>query len=984
MRIRAAGTAFGLTMTDPTGAPVLTAREMTLRPVTADALRAAGGDDSLFRVEWTHVPATPAASPGPSLAEVGDLAEVTGEVPDFVVLRRSPAPGGAVADAARTAVTELLGVLQRWLADERFEASRLVVPTRGAVSTRPGEDVTDLVAAPLWGLVRSAQSENPGRFVLLDADEAPDWAAVLPVIIATGESQFAVRSGEVLLPRFARPGSGEGLTPPAGERAWRLRRGPGRVLDDLSLTPCPEATLPLENGQVRVRMRAAGMNFRDVLISLGVLADADTLGSEGAGVVVETGPGVTGLRSGDRVMGLIPGAFGPLATVDHHNVVKTPDAWSDEQAAALPVAYVTAYYGLADLGRLGKGESVLVHAGTGGVGMAAIRLAQHWGADVYATASPHKWDVLRELGIPEDHLASSRTLEFENRFPAVDVVLNSLTGDFTDASLRLLKPGGRFIEMGKADIRAPEGVDYRPFDLDAPAPERIAAMLAEVVELIEKDALKPLPVRTWDVRRAPEAFRHMSQAKHTGKLVLTIPQPINPDGTALITGGTGVLGTLTAHHLITTHDLKNVVLISRNGPDAPGATELRAELSAMGADVTIAACDAADRDALRRVIEAIPAEHPLTAVVHAAGVLDDATIPRLTGEHVQRVLTPKVDAALNLHDLTRDHDLAAFVLFSSGAGLLGTPGQGNHAAANVFLDALAAHRRANGRPATSIAWGWWAPVSESTRGLGRSDRARFARGGARALTAERGMALFDACGALDEPVVMAADIDLTRLREESGTMSSLWRGLVRSSARPAAAGGGAEDGSSLARRLAALPAAERETVLLDLVIGQAATVLGHAGTGAIGPRRAFKELGFDSLTAVELRNRLNTATGLRLPATLIFDQPNPAALTRYLRAELVPEETPAAPPVLAELDRLQATLSAASPDERTRAEVTARLRAMLSAWHAAGRTGDQGAARIESASADEVLAFIDNELGRPGGRGARPSPSPEELDVNGR
>ena len=358
----------------------------------------------------------------------------------------------------------------------------------------------------------------------------------MPAAVASGEPQLAIRAGQVLVPRLRAAAAADVLAPPAGSPAWRLAVARQGTLEGLALADDPQALAPLGPGQVRVAVRAAGLNFRDVVIALGMNPGLGTrIGDEGAGTVIETGPGVATLTPGDRVMGAFSG-IGPVAVADHRMLVKVPAGWSFAQAAGVPVVFLTAWYGLAGLARLRPGESVLVHAGAGGVGMAAIQLAGHLGAEVFATASPAKWQVLRSLGVADDHIASSRSAEFEDAFRAVtggrgvDVVLNSLTGELTDASLRLLADGGRLIEMGKADIRDPRqvardhpGTAYRAFDLMEVEPERIGEMLGELMGLFAAGVLRPLPVTAWDVRRAPEAFRYISQARHTGKVVLTMP-----------------------------------------------------------------------------------------------------------------------------------------------------------------------------------------------------------------------------------------------------------------------------------------------------------------------------------------------------------------------------------------------------------------------------------------------------------------------------
>jgi len=368
-----------------------------------------------------------------------------------------------------------------------------------------------------------------------------------------------------------------------------------------------------------------------------------------------------------------------------------------------------------------------------------------------------------------------------------------------------------------------------------------------------------------------------------------VPAPGEPRtlaGTVLITGGTGTLGGLVARHLVREHAVTRLVLASRTGPGAGGAAALRDELTGLGARVEVVACDAADRAALAAVLDTIPAEEPLS-VVHAAGVLDDGVLAGLTPERVDAVLAPKVDAARNLHELTRDRDLTAFVLFSSAATTFGAAGQGGYAAANAYLDALARHRAAHGLPATSLSWGLWEQVSALTAGLSDADRRRGARGGVGALPTADGLALFDAALATSEPHLVPVRLDLAALRG-SGTVPPLLRGLVRPSTRTAARGAAA---SSLRQRFAALAEPARSEAALALVRDHVAEVLGHGSPAAIDPDRAFQEMGFDSLTAVELRNRLTEDTSLRLPATLVFDHPTPLALARRVLADLLGEDT---------------------------------------------------------------------------------------------
>ncbi|MFI2779953.1 SDR family NAD(P)-dependent oxidoreductase, partial [Streptomyces sp. ALB3] len=919
VRITPTGSGVRLLAADGSGSPVARVESLVLRPVTAEQLTASGADqDALFHLEWTPVPVSP-DGPARRWAVIGegwpqalgaepyaDLAAVDPAVDLVLVTHGAKAgddhgaeAGDDLASDVRRSVHELLALVQEWLADPRFADALLVVATHGAVVPRGEDALSDLAGAAAWGLIRSAQSENPGRLVLVDLDDSHD--ALLPAL-ATGEPQLAIRAGDVFVPRLGRAAAGESLVPPSGDTPWRLDITQKGTFENLALAGCPDVAGPLAPGAVRVGMRAAGLNFRDVLIALGVYPGDATMGIEGAGVVLETGPGVTGLQPGDRVMGLFSGAFGPVAVTDRRTLARIPDGWSFTEAASAPVVFMTAYYALVDLGRLQPGESVLVHAAAGGVGMAAVQLAQHLGAEVFGTASSGKWDVVRSLGLDDAHIASSRTLDFERQFlevtegRGVDVVLDSLAREFVDASLRLLPRGGRFMEMGKTDIRDAEeiaaahpGVAYQAFDLIEAGPERIGQLMAEVLALFDSGALKPLPIRTWDVRQAQEAFRFLAKARHVGKVVLTVPEPVERHGTVLVTGATGALGGLVARHLVAEHGVRSLVLTGRRGASAAGAATLAAELTEAGAEVVLAACDVTDRDQLAAVLAAVPEDRPLTGVVHAAGVLDDGVVSSMTRERLDAVLRPKVDGAVHLHELTAGLDLSMFVTFSSVAGVFGGPGQANYASANAFLDGLAQQRRSAGLVATSLAWGPWATTDGMLGRLDGSDVDRMVRSGVLPLADEHGLALLDAALASPRAALVPVNLDLPALQVQAaaGALPGVFRGLVRTSGRRRAPAAVAPGASTLGERLDGLAPQERDRELLDLVRTQAASVLGHAGAETVDGDKQFKELGVDSLTAVELRNRLNAATGLRLPATLVFDYPTPAALAAFLLTEIM-------------------------------------------------------------------------------------------------
>jgi polyketide synthase 12 len=386
------------------------------------------------------------------------------------------------------------------------------------------------------------------------------------------------------------------------------------------------------------------------------------------------------------------------------------------------------------------------------------------------------------------------------------------------------------------------------------------------------------------VRDAAEAFRHLREGHNVGKVVLTVPRAVDPERTVLVTGGTGGLGALTARRLVERHGARHLLLVSRSGAEAAGAADLEAELGRLGATVRIESCDVSRREGLAALLATVDSEHPLGAVIHTAGVLDDGTIESLDPERLARVFAPKLDAAWHLHELTEELDLSAFVLFSSIGGTLGGPGQANYAAANAFLDALAARRRAAGLPAVSIAWGLWARESGMTAGLDEADRERMRRRGIDPLSDEQGLDFLDAALVSPAALALAVKVESSGLRAlaAAGALPPILSGLA--DGRPARRSSGA----SLAAKLASIPAEQRGAAALELVRAEAAAVLGHASAEQVPVDRPFNELGFDSLAAVELRNRLGTASGVRLPATVVFDHPTVAALAEFVLTSIAP------------------------------------------------------------------------------------------------
>ncbi|MBS2966407.1 SDR family NAD(P)-dependent oxidoreductase, partial [Actinocrinis puniceicyclus] len=702
LRVRlssADGNGWSIIAADTSGAPVITVEAVAVRAVTAPQTQTRRHPD-IYQFTWPTIP-TPAAGAGSTLAGtwavlgpdpfgLGETIAPT-RYPDLRALREAVTKGANPPDtvfvscfseqpsdseiiaSVHQSAHSTLALVQDWLSDDRFETTRLALVTRGAVATDTDEDVADLRHAPIWGLIRSAQSENPGRFVLIDLDsdtstgtESADSSTLIPAALAAGEPYLAVREAELRVPR---------------------------------------------------------------------LAHADT-------------------------------------------------------------------------------------------------------------------STLR----PREDL----------------------------------------------------------FD---------------------------------------------------------------PEGTVLVTGATGTLGTLLVRHLATRLGAKHLLLLSRRGIGGPGAAQLHAELTDLGVDVRIEACDAADRGALAAVLAGIPAEHPLSAVIHTAGVLKDATLGTQTPEHFDTVLRPKADAAWNLHELTRELPLKSFVIYSSAAGILGTPGQANYATANTFLDALAHRRRAAGLPAISLAWDLWEQTSGISAKLSDADRSRIEEYGVRTIQSDYGLELFDTACASDHRVVMPSRLDKPSLRKhaENGTLPAVLRGLVR--VRAGRSGTGAAP--DLRAKLAALPEADRPQAVLDAVLAATASVLGYTAADDVDDERGFLDLGFDSLTAVELRNRLGAATGLRLPTTLVFDHPTPAAMAVHLAEALSPEpgeadaagvtgttgvtDTASTAVAAADLDDAAVTrlLAAIAPARLREAGILDRLLQLSGATAGAASAGAPSGGPETAAQADSAIDQID-------------------------
>jgi acyl transferase domain-containing protein/acyl carrier protein len=764
-----------------------------------------------------------------------------------------------------------------------------------------------LAQAPLWGMGRVIALEHPEwHCTCVDLDPTPQADEVgnlLAEVCAPDREDTIAWRGTRFGARLARA-----TLPAEGDKTpvQLVQSKPG-VLSSLLLQPLVRQA-PQE-GEVEVQVAAAGLNFRDVLGALGLYpGDAGPPGGECAGTIVAVGANVQGFAVGDEVVALASGCLRSFVTVRADLVAIRPPTLASEDAAAVPVVFLTARAALEELARLGPGERLLIHAASGGVGLAALQFARRAGAEVFATAgSPAKRAFLQSLGVR--HVFDSRSLTFADEIRAategagVHVVLNSLTGEFIPRSLELLTPGGRFVEIGKNDIWDTErvrqlrpDVAYHVFALDQRTlaePVWVGVALRQLLDDFGAGHLQSLPRRTFPLRDAGAAFRFMSQARQIGKIVIRVgateEHGPRPDGTYLITGGLGALGLRAARWLVQ-HGAKQLVLLGRRGPSADAEAVLR-DLAQHDIRVRTIQVDIADLDALRHVVADIT---DLRGIIHAAGVLDDGVLAEQTWQRFEQVLAPKALGAWNLHQLTQNLPLDFFVLYSSAAALLGSPGQANYAAANSFLDALAHRRRADGLPALSINWGPWEQAGMAARVDGRVWTAH----GMEPIPPQKGDELLGTLlrsGATQVGVLPVRWPTFLR-RFADGLVPPLVADFA-SGDNHAHTPSGQHLGqpSDLLRRLSAAPVGGQREVLTTFVIEQAKGLLGPQRAPTIDPRTPLQDLGLDSLMAVELRNTLGHALAQPLPATLLFNYPTVDALVGFLVGNVLKQEVASEP-----------------------------------------------------------------------------------------
>ncbi|RAU94283.1 polyketide synthase [Mycobacterium colombiense] len=930
---------FDLDFVDRDGRQLGGIREFTVKRAPREALlRGLGGDATrlLYTLGWHEVPAPPADE----AAEIGGtwliagFDELAAKVAGCIPFDRSanPQPLGQVLTQAAERGLPFSGVVWRGEApnageggaDSTNAAARLEseivnllsavhavqgggvnlpgglwIVTERAVACESGEPV-DPVQAALWGLGRTTINEEPAlRAKLVDCDGSPEAVHALANLLATpvDEPELAVRQGKLLASRllpWAR--SGHLTVPRAGDYVLApTERG---AIDNLRLTEVDVA--PPGEGYVQVRVEASGLNFRDVLNVLGLYpGDPGPIGGDFAGVVTQLGAGVTGLEVGQRVYGFMQGAFSSRFNVPAQLLAPIPDGVSAVEAATIPAAALTVRLAF-DWAQLKPGDRVLIHAASGGVGLAAIQVAQQCGATVFATASTFKRATLRKLGV--EYVYDSRTTDFADQILAdtdgagVDVVLNSLTSEgFLEATVRATAQNGRFAEIAKRDIWTPEqmaqarpDIAYEIVALDTVTfqePERIRGLLTEVSQGLANGDWTPLPAEIYPLTEARAAFRRMQQARHIGKIVVQIPNPLQPraDRSYLITGGLGAIGLHTASYLAQL-GAGDIVLTSRREPGADAQRLIEEMTERYKCRIHVFTADVGDESEVAALLARIRAElPPLAGVAHLAGVLDDALLSQQSLERFRTTLAPKAFGACHLDRLTRDDELDFFIVSSSVSSLFGAPGQSNYATANALLDGLVAQRRAQGLPATGVNFGPWAQG-----GMASSEAATANISAQGLIPLEPSAAL----GALAEVVANGTG--------QATVLKANWQraAKVLGSSRPPildvvlpSAVGEVTGDSELLKQLMEIPVPQRAGFVTEFLQREVQNFLRLASPPAASSR--FLDLGTDSLMAIELRNRLHSQFGgkFTINATAVFDYPTIGGLAEYLVGQLPDADT---------------------------------------------------------------------------------------------
>jgi acyl transferase domain-containing protein/acyl carrier protein len=870
-------------------------------------------------------------------------------------------PSNEILENAQTlGPISVLHLIQALSKENRIPSPRLWLVTRGSQAVGNDGKPIAVNQSPLWGLGRVISYEHPElncKKIDLDPSGTLKEVGTLmqEMFFDDKEDQVALRGETRYVPRLARYSTvpiEENMIQVTGDHPYHLEVSPPGILDNLKL----RATKRQEPGpgQVEIQVQAAGLNFLDVLSALGMRPDQTAgqimLGMECSGRVTALGEGVESLQVEDEVIAIAPSSFSRYVITTAPFVLPKPANLSFEEAATIPVAFMTAHYALSYLARLERDERVLIHAAAGGVGLAAVRLAQRVGAEIFATAgSPEKQEFLRSLGI--EHIMSSRSLDFAAEVldhtggEGVDVVLNSLAGEFIPKSLSVLRANGRFLEIGKRDIYQNnqlemgylrKNISFHAIDLVPMFIERVefcAAMLQELVGFFEDGSLQTLPFKLFPISEAESAFRYMAQANHIGKIVFSMHEEIvsvapsaegsalfRPDSTYLITGGLGGLGLAIARWMVE-KGARHLALMGRSSASAT-AQEALDQMEKDGAQVLVITGDVSQEEqvanALAEIRQSLP---PLRGVCHAAGVLDDGILLHLDQARFKKVLAPKMNGAWHLHKLTLNDPLDHFILFSSVASVLGSPGQGNYVAANAFLDSLANYRNSLGLPALAINWGAWSEVGLAAR----EDRSRHVtQQGMVPFTPEQGIRLMERI-LQDNPVqVTGLAVDWTKLPSAFSLplLSKLTEEVAQQTGTNKSKQG--KVGQFREQLLAAAPE-ERQELVETFLKEQIARVL-RSSPSNINLHQPLDSLGIDSLMGFELINRLEAELEVSIPIAILLKGPSPAELTRQLMDQLNIDTTQPMVTLPEEEsdDQLQAKV-----EQLSDAEVDALLKEML-------------------------------------------------------
>ncbi len=828
-------------------------------------------------------------------------------------------------DAIRGGCEPLLHLVQALVSRGKARTKNLRIVTRGAFPIDSDATSRTLHQYPVAALASTIALEYPElNCTHIDLDPLGADGEVEQLLEAfssgkrTEERRVAFRRGRRFVARLTHSDAALSEAPKTtGKEAARPRNltisSPG-ILENLRLSDLQRREPGA--GEVEIEVRASGIGFRDVLIALGQYpGNSATLGYECVGKVVKVGPGANSFAVGQRVIAVGAGGFASFLTIPVDRIVAVPVNLTDEDAATIPSAFLTAQYALVRLGKILAGERVLIHAAAGGVGLAAIQVARRANAEIFATAgTPEKRAYLKSLGV--SHIMDSRSLDFGREImdithgQGVNLVLNCLAGEFIRQSLSVTAVKGRFLEIGKtgiwdhAQVARFRDVSYFPIDLASEfekSPDLASSLFKEILCGFVDGTLQPLPKKIFAIGDAATAFRYMAQGRHTGKIVLSHPGGehssdslsdgsteivLKPDATYLVTGGLSGLGLLTAEWLVE-RGAKNLVLMGRREPSS-AALELIGGMQESGARVSIVRGDVSDRESVAQLFASFGhSQPPLRGIIHAAGTLDDGVLNQQSWERFEKVMAPKVDGAWYLHTLSQDQPLDFFVLFSSAVSMLGSAGQANHVAACAFEDALAHYRRAQGLPALSINWGPWAETGAAMQGT-LSERLQMK--GFRLIDSERGLRLLERLMLRNRTQVGAMSADW-RLYGESfppGHGTSLLSRVFRADALPA---GKTQTTAqpALQERLRQAPPQKRRQVLEEYVRGQAVKVLGVGPSFKLDPHQGLATFGMDSLMTIEFKNRLQVGVGKTLSSTIVFDHPTVAALAEYLDQHVLQE-----------------------------------------------------------------------------------------------